>query len=457
MLTLEVDESYVYLVNAGFTERDIVRRAVQARPNGYRFMRSYREGYWDGYISLLTNRKFPSGLLPIVECALKEHNVAYVVKHGEDFRPAADISSKYGNYELRDYQREAVMRVLEHRRGTLHMATNAGKTLVIAAIIHATGMKAVVVVPTRALLLQTAKKLGEMLQVHIGRLGAGHWEKQDVSVVTMTSLGRSAGLDWSGNITLVVDECHHTSANSIFDNVFSLPGRYRIGLSGTPLKHDELSDLKLVGATGPVIYSITNAELIAAGFSVVPTVMLVTIKPPQGEWHTDYHDAYRTCIVDNRYRNDLIGAICLKERERGPVMVLVNWIEHVGAILDVMPRGVSAIDVTGNNSSDDIQARLDMLRNREVDCLVATDVFGEGVDIPSVATVVLAAGGQSHIKLLQRVGRGLRVTDGKSTLHVYDFIDSMNKYLLTHSEKRRKLYIQEGFQDKYVSVTELLG
>jgi superfamily II DNA or RNA helicase len=82
---------------------------------------------------------------------------------------------------------------------------------------------------------------------------------------------------------------------------------------------------------------------------------------------------------------------------------------------------------------------------------IASPIFDEGIDVPRVDTVILACGGKSYVKLLQRIGRGMRKKDdGKNELIIIDFIDDTNKYLLKHSDRRIKTYVSEGFDAKVV-------
>jgi superfamily II DNA or RNA helicase len=325
------------------------------------------------------------------------------------------------------------------------MATNAGKTLIIASIIKSIGYRAVVIVPTRPLLTQTADSLEQMLGIPIGRFGAGSAELQDVTVSTMASLPKLVKADLSGNATVIIDECHHTKAATLFDNLFVIPGPYRYGLSGTPMTLDVLSDLKLYGATGPVIYTVKNMDLIEEGWSVPPDVRFLKVDEPD-LWDANYDTAYRECIVSNDARNKMIANVV--ESADKPVLILVNWIEHLVA----MTEHFSFRNVTGQDSAQIIQQSLDDMRNGKLDVLAATDIFGEGIDVPAIRTLVLAGGGKSHIKLLQKIGRGLRQAEDKDKLVVYDFLDSTNKHLLNHSERRYKLYKEEGFD---VSIAEL--
>jgi len=71
--------------------------------------------------------------------------------------------------------------------------------------------------------------------------------------------------------------------------------------------------------------------------------------------------------------------------------------------------------------------------------IVATTIFDEGVDMPSVNVIVQGTGGKSEVKTIQRTGRGLRKKKGSGGLIVYDFLDS-SKYLNEHSERRMTIY-----------------
>jgi superfamily II DNA or RNA helicase len=84
------------------------------------------------------------------------------------------------------------------------------------------------------------------------------------------------------------------------------------------------------------------------------------------------------------------------------------------------------------------------LNNGDDDLLVATNIFNEGVDIPELKSVVIAAGGSSSIQALQRIGRGMRRTDSKSRFYVYDLLDSGQRWMERHAKARQRAYRSEG-------------
>jgi superfamily II DNA or RNA helicase len=72
--------------------------------------------------------------------------------------------------------------------------------------------------------------------------------------------------------------------------------------------------------------------------------------------------------------------------------------------------------------------------------LVATTVFDEGVNAPGIGALVLAGGGKAQHRLKQRLGRGMRLSEGKTELAVIDFYDTHSKLMWIHSEARKAAY-----------------
>ena len=97
---------------------------------------------------------------------------------------------------------------------------------------------------------------------------------------------------------------------------------------------------------------------------------------------------------------------------------------------------------------------MDFLRKKNLDAfkkdggvMIATTIYDEGIDIPQVNVLILAFGGKSRRKVLQRIGRALRKKESRENVVVIvDFWDHHNKYLLNHSKGRLNLYRDEGFE-----------
>jgi superfamily II DNA or RNA helicase len=77
--------------------------------------------------------------------------------------------------------------------------------------------------------------------------------------------------------------------------------------------------------------------------------------------------------------------------------------------------------------------------------VIATAVWKEGINIPSLDVVINAAGGKSEIQTLQSIGRGLRRTEEKLQVIVVDFFDATHKMLIAHFGERVSLYFDLGW------------
>jgi superfamily II DNA or RNA helicase len=351
--------------------------------------------------------------------------------------------------KLRDYQVAAANAMLEAGRGVAKMATNSGKTEVMAAVIKAIGQKAIVLVNRKELMYQAAERFKLRGIEDVGIIGDNHFEPATVTVATVQTLINRLD-EWfvDDNVVLIADETHHLSSNTMMDIFSKIPGPYRFGVSGTPIKYEELADLKLMAATGQVVYDLSNKELIDRGFSAKPIVDIITIEDNKPDlWDMDYQEAYDALIVHNDIRNKAIADYV--KIKTGTVLILVSRLDH-GRILQGLIPG--SIVVQGSDTTDYRREVIDNMR-RKAGVYIASPIFDEGVDVPGVEVVVLAAAGKSQVKLLQRIGRGLRAKVGVNELSVLDFIDDTNKHLLEHSDARVSTYIVEGFETRLRSAT----
>ncbi|MFA7542058.1 MAG: DUF3427 domain-containing protein, partial [Lysobacterales bacterium] len=89
--------------------------------------------------------------------------------------------------------------------------------------------------------------------------------------------------------------------------------------------------------------------------------------------------------------------------------------------------GLPAKAVTADTAKDDRKQALADLRNGSLCVLFSVDLFNEGVDIPSVDTVLLLRPTDSPTVFLQQLGRGLRKAQGKSVCTVLDFVGQHHK------------------------------
>ena len=89
--------------------------------------------------------------------------------------------------------------------------------------------------------------------------------------------------------------------------------------------------------------------------------------------------------------------------------------------------GFNAQSLTSDTPQSQREQLAKDLRNGLIHYLCVVDIFNEGVDIPEVDTVLFLRPTDSLTIFLQQLGRGLRLSPGKTELTVLDFVAQVNK------------------------------
>jgi len=430
-------------------------KKTQVFAPGYRYTKLFKNKKWDGKVSIY-GKDVLTGLLPsLVE---DFSNYGLVVNSIQDNRRITPRPLKATNISLRDYQLAAIKSAFSNRwgaaggtwwpRGVISMATGGGKTRVAAAMIQMLDVPTIFLVHRKDLMYQTAEVF-RGFGIDAGCVGDGLREVRRVTVATVQTLQVNLAVaDFSKFQQLFVDEAHLCAADLERGNQFvkisaHIPASYRWGLSGTPFMKDKYSDRLLEGTTGRVVYEVNNRELIDAGYLAEGKVTMFDMPVQQGisnSWPKCYDDG----IVVNGARNQKVVDSIQKLAK--PVLVLVQKIGH-GELLEklALKAGLIVKFLNGKSSSDIRRGAITLLKQNKVDAIIATVIFDEGIDIPEIRTIILAGGGKSPIKNLQRLGRGLRKTDGKNEVEIVDFYDRGTRWLLSHSRERKNLWENQGF------------
>ena len=77
--------------------------------------------------------------------------------------------------------------------------------------------------------------------------------------------------------------------------------------------------------------------------------------------------------------------------------------------------------------------------------------FSTGINIRNLHSVVLASPSKSRVRILQSIGRGLRIGDDKFEMTLYDIADDLKSgstmnFTLQHFTERLNIYNDEGFE-----------
>lgn len=485
MITFIIDN--VTTVGVGLKKYPKLLKCLDAYAPGYQYTYKYKCLGWNGKISLFDGETFPTGLLPLL---IEEINKAPIkipmtIQDNRVIKPLTTL--KPSTVSLRDYQLDAVNKAIGNTylgtwwpRGVIQVATGGGKTEIAADLIQKTGISTIFLVHRTDLEQQTIERFkkygisagdiddGKLVTVttvqslmscttnfeknyidHEGNKRQRTEEWLDEKAATQTARKKEILSLLSGIEQVFIDEAHLVAAKMENANLFStalswMPNAYmRWGLTATPFMRDKLHNWMLEGATGSAIVKITNRELIDAGYLTEAQVHMYDLGINAGVPKT-WPDCYEFGIVVNTSRNMKIIE-CLKTYPQ-PALVLVTKIGH-GELLEKMAAkaGIKIPFLHGGSTKAERKQALQDMKNGKLKGVIASTIWDEGMDIPNIQTVILAGGGKSEIKNLQRLGRGLRTSSNKQTLYLVDFIDRTPRTLHNHSNIRMKLWEEQGF------------
>jgi len=389
----------------------------------------------------------PRGCLDDLLQTLSDLNIQSVLR---DERNAGQPLIATFQGELRPEQAVAARAMLAHDTGVLAATTAFGKTVVAAWLIAQRGVNTLVLVHRRQLQQQWVERLSSFLGLPtraIGRIGGGRKKPTGVlDVAVIQSLVRNGTVDdLVGNYGhLIVDECHHLSAQSFEQVARQAKARFVTGLSATVTRKDGHHPIIFMQC-GPVRYRV-NAKQRAAAH---PFEHKVIVRPT--DFHplrranpnarAQFHELYEELIADQD-RNQLICQDVIQALRGGrSPLVLTERNEHLESLArQLAPQVPHLVVLRGGmrkKELDAIPARLAAIPAHDPRLLLATGRFvGEGFDDPRLDTLFLTLPVSWYGTIAQYVGRLHRLYEGKREVRVYDYAD-LNVPMLAHMFDRR--------------------
>lgn len=387
---------------------------------------------------------FFSGYLDKVKVYLQEKNLA--VRQIGGFPKYIYSQPKLKGIDLREDQLQLIEKALKKGRGIIQAPTGSGKTIIGIALYSCfDDINLLWLCHTKDLMIQTAKEFKKFGFVSVGLIGDGKCEtEKKITIATRQSFSKIAEHMGTQYDMVIVDETHHVSTfdgeyAKILKNVYA---PLRFGLTAT-LPDKEESKMACEGLIGPVVASLSINEGNNLGIIAKPRIKF--LKMPKnhaiGELRK-YADVYNEGIVNNKTRNK---AIITKAKEHilngDSVLILLTQIEHGNNLLSIAKENELPIVFVQGNTENEVRSQVKTsLNEKKIKCVISTVIWNEGINIPELNVIINAAGGKSEIRTLQILGRGLRITDKKKELILWDIFDPSHKYLIEHFGERICIY-----------------
>jgi len=430
---------------------------------------------WDGMINYVSPTfAFKTGLFPkvvnYIEDELRE-NIDVV-----DMRDKLPVKPKFpkkvGNLTPFPYQEKAIKAAINNEVGGIHfpigvqsMATNAGKTLIMAGIYLAYKRKipAIVLINEADLYDQFKREIPELVGDDAGfvRGKEANWNKFTVVMVQTVSRNLSKYKNELSKFGMVlVDECDLGSSKSytsILTKCYN--ANIRIGLSGSiymeKLVKYKPKQMNLRSYFGNIIAEISKEEMQEAGYS---TKIIIKVtkgnEKPGDKAEKDWKAEYDRLIVYNEKRTQkVIDRLSYNAKlKRLPALVVCRYRHHVELLHQAFQNQL------GNKYSiayahGDVKNRKDIIkdfREGDIDILITSYIIKRGKNLPKTKLLINAAGSDSQSTVMQLMGRLERKDESKKKAYMEDFYDE-GTYARRHSKHRVNYYKKEGMKlyEKY--------
>lgn len=417
--------------------------------------------------------RFAIGMFPDIIEHIKTltfpYNLIITEKFREHFKPKYISNEDYVveqlDLECRGYQNECVKHCLSHGNGIAVVATAGGKTLIMATLIYNILLNKkdkpkILLVTIPQLVKQTYDDfveygLNKHMSINMWDGDHPHNHDSDVTIASNTILmSKKQDLSSINDYdTLFVDECHKlrkgNAINKILNHVKTLN---RYGFTGT-LPSDKIDVWNIIAQTGPILFTKTSAELrdekyIAQAEAIVLKINYDKIpqfkSKPSLSNPTGLYNEECDFLYANHYRNSVIGRLC--GNIQGNTLILIDRLTHQQEIINSIQKHVPHKNVQfvrGEVEKTDREKIKDMMENENnVICVAIAKIFSTGINIKNIQNILFAMPGKAKIRILQSIGRGLRLHENKKMLTIIDLADNLH-YGVQHLQDRLNLYEEE--------------
>lgn len=471
-----------------------------------------RSGKWDGFKKLYnrkTRRMYTGLLFQLLsfcdEKGWSTHIDPDLIPDGdaledEDLDQLIELFQPHSDgkpIEPFDYQREAVKYMISMDRSTCLAATSAGKSLMLYLAVRTyqlldemSDKKIFIVVPSISLVEQMYNDFKDYstfdgskwnVASHVQKI-SGKYSKQvdkQIVVTTWQSMDKLPHYIYEDMGAIFVDETHTASAKiltSILERCTTTPHRH--GLTGT-LDGSECNQMVIEGLLGPIKRIVTAREIIDQGRASEVEVRMTMIKYPQSI-RQELAVEKANVPSKQRYHKEVDFVTALEPRRQflysliqampGNSLVLFDRVEGYGRELYETYKELheNTFLIVGDVDTD----RREEIRQimEQFDDAVIFASYGtmqQGVSIKKLHNLFLISSSKSVIRILQSIGRMMRLHGSKSHARIFDVVDDLTfdgreNYMLTHAQERINMYVSEQYKvefdqydiNKYINTEE---
>ena len=459
---------------------------------GYKFMPAYRSRMWNGEICLynIHTQQIYGGLAEYILKFAEERGYTVTIPAKNDFKITPEGVQQFIEGFLKvcvggkrakahSHQINAVHHAMEKERCLLLSPTGSGKSLIIYALLRyyldkiPKGKKVLVIVPTVSLVEQMFSDFADYSgengwdvgkNCHKILSGASKTTDKRVVISTWQSVFKQTEKYFEQFGAVVGDEAHLFKAKSLTSIMTKLKTcPFRVGTTGT-LDGTQTHRLVLEGLFGRAYEVTKTKELMEQKILSDLKIDCIVLQYPREDREmakrAKYQDEIKW-IIGSKRRNAFIADMC--EKLKGNTLVLFQFVEGHGAELHklVEERVGSTRKVffvhggTEAGEREDIRKIVEQEENAVI--IASYGTFSTGISIRRLNNILFSSPSKSRIRVLQSIGRQLRVSEHKSVARLFDIGDDLSwrswvNHTMRHMNERLKIYESEGFTYRVVKV-----
>ena len=416
----------------------------------------------DQYIAI------PRGCLEKLCSNLQLASIEYAIEDKRNDGKSIDVAFA-GN--LYPEQKEAADHMLEHDIGVLSAATGFGKTAVGSFLISERKVNTLILVHTNEIMQNWLTDLERFLEIHedypqyttktgriktrkslIGKLSGSHNSLTGIIDVAMvSSLGKGENVkqfvkDYG---MVIMDECHHSAADTIESVLSEVNARYVYGLTAT-VKREDGKEKTVLMQFGPVRYTFTAKDkVMLQGIEHVLEPRFTPITSAKEKLTAN--EAY-DIVVNSDIRNNLIASDIEKCVAQGHTpLVLSKRKTQLETLYDkVKDKADHVLVLTGGKTPverNKLRDELNSISQNDSLIILATGQYiGEGFNYSRLDTLFLAMPIAWDGNVEQYTGRLNRSFEGKDKVTVVDYVDHHIDMFANMYNKRLKTYRRIGYE-----------
>jgi len=223
-----------------------------------------------------------------------------------------------------------------------------------------------------------------------------------------------------------------------------------------------LDQWNIIGKIGPIIYEKSSYQLRLENFVSNVTAVVCQLKykekPKYPDTNYNATDKYRTeteFLIKNKFRNNFISKAVSKINKN--TLILIDYIEHGQILEQTLKLNLPDKQIYFIRGEVEVEEREKIKNLMEISdnivVVAISKIFSTGINIKNLHYIVFAGGGKAKIKILQSIGRGLRLHKDKDKLIIIDIADAL-LYGDQHFLKRKQLYEKENISYQIKEIQE---